>query len=294
VDSEFLSILLAGIVPPAAVALVAWLVVRTARRPEDEEPRGAFAGVLAVGVGYVGGHLAILGVPELPWWHGVDQGVAYVAVAFTAWGLVESLARPRAMVRHAGRLALGFLFAWTLLDFVREYDWSTSGAVLRCLGMAALLLVGGAALDAGARRAAEPGLPLALAVVVGLSGAAQAQSGGASLGQLTGALAVPCGIAGLLAFFQPAPRLAGGAVAPLLGVHGALLVSGHYASELPGWSALLLALAPLAAAAGAAVGRRGERRWRELVLATVAGALVAGAGLWVAIASVPENPYAGY
>lgn len=284
-DPTFVYQGLAGVVPPAIVSGVA---LGLAWRPWSHtrvraSGGNAWGAALAVGLGYAAGQVGIHGWPSLALSVPVKDGLFYVAVVAALCGTV------RAADRLAVRVVLCAALPWYLLDFMRQHHWDGVQTWSWSAGLAAGVLGLWSGLERLARARPGPTLPLAWAAVCSCAGAALHLSGSASLAQLAGALAVPLGLAWLVSLRQPGLTLAGGGVRCVALLFAGLLLAGHFASELPGASALLLAASLLGPALGSLA--RGPRARRfAAVLGTMGPALAA---VWLARGSLADDPYTG-
>jgi len=285
-----LSQLLLGFLVPAVVAaavlLCAW------RRPGSSgEPRAGIGG-LAVASGYVVGQVGLRGLG--PWPPVEASGwLPYVALAAALLGTFdrETGAATRLVLRLFGATVIvGGL--WLLLRGRMIHAWSSGQSAAWLAGLGAGILLLWLALERGL-----PALPLrsswlTLVVVAAGSAATITASGSLLLGLLGAALAAACTGAASVAAFVTSRRLERASTLALTSMLAGLVLAAYFYSDLPGWSALLLALAIVAPLL---VPRRLLRRRGDLAatfLHGLAAAVPAGAALALAIAaSPPLEPY---
>jgi hypothetical protein len=285
---------LAGVLAPALAAAVLLLVAwRPWRRDKAALP--AWGAPLAVGVAYVAGHVATHGVPHVPRWIGVKEGLVYVAVAATLFGLVEAWTRPAGLVLTLARAAASFALPWALLGFVRAYAWSGREALFWTAGLALALCALWTLAAAEAERLPGARVPLAFLVTCVATSVALGLGRSASLAQLAGVLAVPAGALLVLAWMRPDVSLAPGGLSVLVPVLYGLLLAGVFAAELPLASAAFLAASPLAPALTARGPLARLHPTPRALVAALLVALVAVAALApLTVAAAEPDPYAGY
>ncbi|MBI5369363.1 MAG: hypothetical protein HZA54_20170, partial [Planctomycetes bacterium] len=207
------------------------------------------------------GHLVLFGRPTFPPAEATLLWV-WLALPAAAVGVADAFA-PRPL-RWALRPVLAALAAAAVLHFLigpgrRFAGWGA--ALPEVAGGATATLASWVGVEAwSARRPRGVALPLLLLAVASVAAAALAFSGSVVLGQLAGVLAAAAGaalVAGLLR--PPAVAHLACALPVLLPLLAVLVLSGHFYSDLPMASALLLAAAPLGAWAGdlPACARRG-------------------------------------
>lgn len=285
---------LTGILPPIALALpivlVAWRPLGRAR----SKPGGALerlGGPLAIGLGYLAGHVALIGWPPLALDVELKHGLFYLALAATLGGVFEA-GRGRASLGLRAVLALAT--PWYLLDFVREYRWGTGEGVLWTLGIGTglWLLLGATEVLAGRRSGALS--PSAWLLTGCLGAGALHASGSSSLAQLTGAWTSVAGVLVVAAALRPRVSLSGGAGLPLVLLLAGGVLGGHYTGELAATSTLLLLLAPLGPWLAGASRPAGAPSSRRFALGLLVSVSLAGAALWIEIAGRPVDPYGGY
>lgn len=280
----FETILLPGVLVPAAAAGVALLLVLVADRRQRESTVGG--GSLAVGGAFIAAYVALTGLPRWPPVESTQRLFFLVllsAIVGLAWGWRQEKSPPW-VVRAA---LLGLLLSLVLRSLIER--WSPGTAAVRLVG---LFILGIALLWAFERSLAvgrSTGLvPAAVrlavfggsAVVVGLSGTAR-------LGQLMGALTCGVFVVELVARWRRRrPWLAGDGVVLSLAVFG-LLLGGFFYASLENWPAIVLGVALLTL--GAVAGASGSARWLPLAPLLLALGLVA-----YAVANQEDDPYGYY
>jgi hypothetical protein len=256
--------------------------------------RGRAAGALAVGLGFLVGHVGWYGgLPRLPP-HDSSQALFYVALVALAGGLVDAaVARP--WVRLPVRLACGAGAVWLVLrNLVARMETGQAWTTVGGLGLAIAAVW--SAVDPWARRRPGASGAAVLYVVATSAAAAIALSGSALVGQFGGVAAACLGAALVFAWMRPQHSLAGGGVGAVTVLVGVLLVSGVFLSELSSAVAWTIGAAPLLVWVSERVPVKPERPARA-VLARVALVAVPLAAALVpvirAFLSKPEDPY-GY
>jgi hypothetical protein len=238
------NMILLGVVVPAAVAgvtlLTAWRLGGT------EASRGRWGGAVGLGSAYAAGHWGIFGWPPFPAIE-ATQWIVYVVLVAAALGLLESRIELTTAPRWTLRVALVSASLWLWLRPLVDYAWEPVQAVTRLVLLGLLALAFWAELELVSPRLARGSSWLVLLLVSIGSALALALSGSLALGQLAGVLCAGLG-AGFVAALLPGGRRAEGLPVVAVALAGLWLV-GHFYSELPATSALLLAAAPLAALA---------------------------------------------
>lgn len=266
----FVRVLLWTVAAPLVLGTVAFVL-----------PRGRAAAVpLALGAAVATAHAALLGMPRFP----AGDAVAWlfwVALGASCVGLLELAWRAPTWARLALRLALaGLLLLVLLWQPYLAQTWSGGEGVAYLAGLGMVTVASWTALGccgeqlSGRRHALLlTALAAGAAVVLGVTGTA-------SLALLAVALAATCAPAIVLGRQAPASLASGSTIFAL--VLAALLVEGHFYSDAPAPSVLLLAAAPLAALAGARVAR-GLNGWPG-ILAIAPALLAIAAAVGIALA----------
>jgi hypothetical protein len=249
------------VLPPLAASAAVLAVGRLLRWPSAEAPRG-WSGALAVGAGYVAGHVAVLSWAPFPPREALHR-LFYLALAAALLGLVFERLPRRPGLRGAVFFLLAVAAQAFLLQRLLDSSWGLWGAAawLTALGLVGLLFWAG--LDASAAR---PGPVLALTVLAALAGSARVLllGGIASMSLLAVGLLSAVVPVLLWAWWRPgfSPRGAFAVLAFVLpGLWSAGLALSHPPLEIPTGSILLLAAVP---AAGLLIGRlpaSGLPRW---------------------------------
>lgn len=280
---------LAGIVLPAVVAGVLLLLGRMLRGAGGSAG-GSWASALALGVGYLAGHIGVRG------WRGgmPKESTDWIAVA-AATGLLAGVAgvtrRGPSALRVLLRWGLAFAAAW----FVAGRSLARRGDLATVLGEMALVATGAALAwwllesrrdDDGERPTVLA--PLLLLTAVGCAALALGLSGSVLFARLGGALAATLGAALCLTSLRLAPALLPGGAAVIALLLLSLLLAATVHARLPLGSALLLALAALvpAPAARAAQGSPAPQPGRGFG-ALLLCALLGGAAIGLAYAASP-------
>lgn len=289
-NPAFLLAALAGVAPPALVALGAGLAFL--RRPDAAAADAGASGrpaAVALGLGFLAALITILGHDVLMRPNSVLPKLGWVALAGSLWGLLEASPRLPGFLRPPLRLALSAGLCWWLLSFMREHHWEGAEVAGWLGALSVTLAVVWSAVQPLAVRSAGLSLPLALALLAAGTGGALNLAGSASLAQLAGALGVGTGVLALVAWRRGAVALGRGGLAPYALLLGGAILGGRYAAELPPSAAWVLAGAPLALwAAELCPAARPRTRGLVRVLLMVAAG---GVAAWLAYEPAPANPY---
>ncbi len=225
---------------PALVCGVAFWIVRSIGGKSDASRSAAAA--VGLGLGYLTGHLRILGPPLLP---PVDttQWLFYVLILSVAAGLWLAVGARwgtlAAAIPAAGLLGATLGPMWT-------YHWGAGEAAIWGLGLFAALLLLWLSQDRLASVSPEgPQQSLVFLWVAFAVSAVLGLSATALLAMLAAALAAGLGVLALISFFSLVPS--GGWRLVAFVVLAGLLLNGLFYAQLTGWNAVLLALAPAAA-----------------------------------------------
>lgn len=273
---------------PATLAGLA-LVLGAGRRGAGSggRLRARWMGALGVAIGFLAGYVGLLKqVPPLPP-HDASAALFHVVAAagllawFDAGGPVAVRLAVRALV-SVGAPAL------YLKNLVRNWE---GAELLQQLGPIALVtFVLWTGMDALARR--RPGAAVPLSLWLGATGlsAGLLWTGAAVNAQLAGTLAAVLGAATVAGWMRSSASLAGGAAGVAAVALTTLAAGGVHLSELPAWSALAFALAPLLAWL---VPESEQHPARAVVLRLALVAVPVAAGLWLAWENrPPPDPYA--
>jgi hypothetical protein len=223
------------------------------------------AGAIAIGAGYVAGHVLAAGWSPLPPRHAIHWLFWFAVIGVIA-AAADAFVRPKGTVRLVTWAIICTIACRLILQPKSSYGWSTAEGWLRVLAIALGVVVLTCCLDLVERRPFGTATLFSVTTVLcGGACVALILSGSLLLGQLAcilTAIAATCFliIAGT-ASFHPS-----GAAAPLSLVSAGLWLSGFFYAELPAASALLLALAP--AMALLLVGKESHSQWRLVAYRT--------------------------
>lgn len=259
---------------PAAVALVVMFIGLRPFGRQVPQQRGAWAGALALGLGYAAGNWGLTGGPG---GGGPEQRLLFIALGAAALGLVESLARPPAAVRWLTRVGASAAAGWLLLAPLWEpQQWSHGQLALRLGLVTATSVLVWSILDWLASEERGPSMALALAAAGTIGASVIVLSGLASTGQLSGAMVAPLGVLLLVTWRFPAAARLRSAVPPATLLLVSHPVVGLFYAEMPLASFALLAAAPLAVAVVRIPWVQRRSRLVTLVLRLAAVSLPAG------------------
>jgi hypothetical protein len=206
---------------------------------------GHFAGALAIGGGYLAGHVLAAGWSPFPPRH-ATQWLFWFAVIGVIAAAVDDLVRPKRRARIVTWAIVSAIACRLILQPKFTYAWSAAEGWLWILAITVGLAVLACCLDLVER--GPFGSATLFSVATLLSGGACLAlmlSASLLLGQLAVVLMAIAATCFLISVVRPALFLdRSGAAAPLSLVFAGLLLSGFFYAELPAASALLLALAP--------------------------------------------------
>jgi hypothetical protein len=280
--------LLLGAGLPLVVSLA--VLALTRRRPAAPGTPLSWGGALAVGGGYLAGHVALRGWPAVPPGERADWLWWLTAVA-VALGTLEALLPWRGWLRWGMRVPLGgALLVLLLLPLLKT--WGRSEIVAWLAGLGAALALVWAALDSHAERGPGMGLPLLCLIVAVGSTLVLAWSGSAVVAQL--ALALAAALAGTLAVALWAPsRPPARGIATVVGaVLLGLWLLGSFYADMPTTSAALLAAALPAATLGhVRPVRQRLRPWQALAVGVLLVLIPVTAAVVIASRASPSESY---
>jgi len=248
--------------------------------------RSGWLAGLALALGYGAGHAGFLGWPAFPA-RVAEQWIPYAAcgAAVLATLATASARSPRWLDWVLRAVLLGVALALWLRPMM-AYQWTAAASAGWLAGLLVLALLACLGLD----RVLESLEPCAAwtAVVCTFGGitVTLALSGSLALGQIAGSAAAAA-TGGLGATLLPGRRPFGReSVLVLVTIAAGLLLCGLFYADLPRASALLLAVAPLAAGAIPRAIRERSTLGGALAVVAVVG-LVVGAAAGIAFASSP-------
>jgi hypothetical protein len=205
------------------------------------------AGAIAIGAGYVAGHVLAAGWSPFPP-RDATHWLFWFAVIGVIAAAVDALVRPKGTVRFVAWAIICTIACRLILQPKFSYAWSAAEGWLRVFAIALAIVVLTFCLDLVERRSfGAVTLFSVTTVFCGGTSVALILSGSLLLGQLACILSTTVATCFLLIIAVRPPFHPNGAAAPLSLVCAGLWVSGLFYAELPGATALLLALAPAAA-----------------------------------------------
>ena len=208
-----------------------------------------WAGGVALGGGYVGGHAMAIGrwAPFPP--VEATDWLLYFAVAALMMGVLDVfLSDARRWLRLSVWAVLCGIFIRVLLQPKWRYAWSLSEGLLWLGGLLTIMLFVSACFEAVAQPSnSRPALPLILAIISAGTSVALMVSGSMRLGQLALIFGTTVAVSWLVACWIPSLSLSRGAVPVVIVLTAGLWLSGYFYAELPAVSALLLGVSPVLA-----------------------------------------------
>jgi hypothetical protein len=287
--------ILRGILLPAGLATVLLAISGWwSRRPAVKRRRPAWTPAVALGVGYVVGHIAIRGRPPYPPSLSMDAGhwIAVMAPAAMLLGVIEAAVRLPSWLRWALRAALLMLLLWLMLNGMLSPDSDNrlSWFVLAAIGLAALRFWGD--LEALAARVRGPSLPFGLMLIAAGASGVLVASGSLVQGLQGGTLTAILGVLFLASFWHRDRRLLRSGVPVVAVILIGLSMEGFFYSYVPPASIVLLAIAPGGIWLGRNLAARCRSRWVAGVLTTIAVLVPVGLALATAIATSPAQAHA--
>ena len=224
------------------------------------------AGAIAVGAGYIAGHVLAAGWSPFPP-RSATHWLFWFAVIGVIAAVADALVRPKRTVR----LVIWAIVCTTACRFILQpkfsYAWSAAEGWLWVFAIALGVVVLTGCLDLVERRPFGAATLFSVTTIL-CAGACIALmlSGSLLLGQLTGVLIAIAATYCLLIIAMPAPFHPTGAATPLSLIYAGLWLSGFFYAELPAASAVLLAIAPAPALLPG--GGKSQSRWLELACRT--------------------------
>lgn len=249
---------------PLGIAIVCMAIAwRPWQRDKRESIRGWWGGPLAIGLGYLVGHVAINKWPSLPPSSG-DDYLFLFAVAGTVVGVLESIRMP-VWIRWSIRLVLCTTVSWFMLSKGYKSGHTAGILVAWTAGQALAIFLVWTLLERLAERRTGPSVPLALSLLLAVASVYFLRGSSGKLAQLAGVLSASLGGAALVAMSVPRVSSARGLLAVAIPLYCALILySWQY--DKPFGTPILLAAAPLALWIA---------EWRESLTAVVGRVLLA-------------------
>jgi hypothetical protein len=221
-----------------------------------------WAGAIAVGAGYVAGHVLAAGWSPFPPRHATHWLFWFAVIGIIA-AAADTLVRPKGTVRLATWAIICTTAGRLILQPKFSYSWSAAEGWLWVFAIVLGVVVSTWCLD---RVEHSPfGTATLFSITTVLCGGtcvALMLSGSLLLGQLACILTAIAAVYFLVVIVGTAPVRSSGAAAPLGLVCAGLWLSGFFYAELPAASAMLFAIAP--ALALLPVGKGSHSRWRGL------------------------------
>lgn len=275
--------LLRGALFPALVSAVVLAVAWW--RPGVAGRRGWPA--VAIALGYVVGHTAIIGRPPFPaiestqWPFWLALAAALVATPL-AW--VEAGAWTAWIRRVVFAVGVPLL----LLSALFRHRFGKLEGVLWLAGLALAFIVLAWAVESLADRLPGPAIPGGLVVAASAASAVILLSGSALVSQLGGVLAATLGAVTVATLLRPGRSLESSGAFGFVVVYWAMLLSGRFYVEVAAPSAILLALAPLSGLVLRSRRLSGSGRFRGLLVVVALTGAIGGAALAVAWLLAPD------
>jgi hypothetical protein len=202
------------------------------------------AGAIAIGAGYVAGHVLAAGWSLFPPRHATHRLFWFAVIGVIA-AVVDALVKPKITIRLVTWAIICTIACRLILQPKFSYAWSAAEGWLRVFAIALGVVVLTCCLDLVERRPFGAATLFSVTTVLcGGTFIALILSGSLLLGQLACILSAIATTCFLLTIAARAPFHPSGAAAPLSLVCAGLWLSGFFYAELPAASALLLALAP--------------------------------------------------
>ncbi len=257
---------------PLGIAIVCMtLAWRPWQRERRDSVRGWWGGALAIGLGYLVGHVVINHWPSMPPAN-TDDYLFVLAIAAAAVGLLESMRMPM-WLRWCIRAVLAAAVSWFMLSNGFRSSHSAWVIAAWTAGPAAAIFVVWTLLERLAERRTGPSIPLALSLMIAVASFYFFKGGSGKVAQLAGLLAASLGGAALVTMMAPRVSIARGALAVAVPLYLALILySWQYPKPLG--TPIILAAAPLALWLA---------EWRESVTAVAARVLLAAAPALIAL-----------
>jgi hypothetical protein len=247
------------------------------------------AGAIAIGTGYVAGHVLAAGWSPFPPRH-ATHWLFWFAVIGVIAAAADAFVRPKGTVRFVAWAIICTIACRLILQPKFSYAWSAAEGWLRVFAIALGIVVLTFCLDLVERSPfGTARLFSVMTVFCGGACVALILSGSLLLGQLACILSTTVATCFVLIIAGRAPFHPSGAAAPLSLVCAGLLLSGFFYAELPTASALLLALSP--AMALLRVGKKSQSQSRTLVYRAALVAVPVAIAVVLALHASPPLDY---
>ena len=281
-----LHVLIWNLLAPASISALAMAVSRRLGRNSPGSSRGRWGVAIGLGVGYLAGHVGILGWPGFPPLEG-HLWVAWFAPASAILGTVLSsvAVRDRASWAIKGFFVAGLLGC--VLGTKLEQGWTPGESAIWLGGLWIGLMATWWNLEAQAERLSGPGWVVPLGLVAAGWAVVQGLSGGASLAQLDGVLASTLLGALLTVGLRPGLALIQGGPPVVLTVLAGLGLTGYFDSEVPASAGLILGVAPWVPWVDRIGLVRRRSYWTRASVRFLAVLLTVGAAVFLADAEAP-------
>ena len=247
------------------------------------------AGAIAIGAGYVAGHVLVAGWPPFPP-RAATHWLFWFAVIGVTAAVADALVRPKRVVRLVTWAIICTMACRLILQPKFSYAWSAAEGWLWVFALVLGVVVLTCCLDLVERRPFGTAMLFSITTVLcGGTCVALILSGSLLLGQLACVITSIAATCFLLIIAVPAHFHPSGAAAPLSLVCAGLWLSGFFYAELPAASALLLALAP--AMALRPVGKESHAQSRVLTYRTAFVAVPVAIAVVLAFHASPPLDY---
>jgi len=257
---------------PLSIAIVCMVIAwRPWQRDGRETVRGWWGGPLAVGLGYLVGHMTINQWPAWPPAQATDN-LFFIAVATIIVGLTEAIRLP-APVRWALRALLCLGVSWFMIS--NGYKSGHRGGVVAAwtVGQAVGIVLIWTLTERLAQRRPGPSIPLALSLLIAVASVFFLVGSSARLAQLAGVLGAALGGVSLVAMSVQRVSVARGMLAVMVPLYSALILySWQY--DKPLGTPIILAAAPLTLWLA---------EWRESATAAIGRILLVGVPALIAL-----------
>ncbi len=240
---------------------------------------------LAVGLGYLAGHLAIAR-PTIPPADVTDR-IPYVALAGLAIVVFEALRKPGAFGRAIGRAVLLAFTLGLMLGPVITAGSLDGSTWIWLAGTVALALTSGINIEALTARPGELKGILAVMITALGAGVVLLLSGSLMLGCL--GIALASALAG--EWIASRGREPEGFAPVAIGLLAALVIEGYVYADVPVSGGVLLALAPAGAWMTQVGPARQLERWKGAMVGALAVMIPVGIAVGLAVARAVESGY---